>query len=102
MFLVRDYVPQKLLPNENPIGNTEDIFLEISLRLKKWLISGSFNPNVGLIQNYTVNLSQNLDLRSSKYENVFVIGDFNAEMTNNYLEEYCSSYNLKNMIKQPN
>ena len=55
-----------------------------------------------LIQNYTVNLSQNLDLHSSKYENVFVIGDFNAEMTNNYLEEYCSSYNLKNLIKQPN
>ena len=41
MFLVRDYVPSKLLPNENPIGNTEDIFLEINLRLKKWLISGS-------------------------------------------------------------
>ena len=41
MFLVRDYVPSKLLPNENPIGNTEDIFLEISLRLKRWLISGS-------------------------------------------------------------
>ena len=29
------------------------------------------------------------------------MGDFNAEMTNNYLEEFCVSHNLKNLIKQP-
>ena len=60
----------------------------------------SYNPNVGLIQNHTVNLSKNLDFYSSKYENI-VIGDFNAEMTNNHLEEFCASYNLKNLSKQP-
>ena len=38
---------------------------------------------------------------SSKYENFIVIGDFNAEMTNSYLEEFCASYNLKNLIKNP-
>ena len=27
--------------------------------------------------------------------------DTNVEMTNNVLEEFCSSYNLKNLIKQP-
>ena len=68
----------------DPSGNIEHIFVEINLRSKKWLISGSYNPNVGLIQNHTV-------FYSSKYENFFVIGDFNAEMTNNYLEEFCAS-----------
>ena len=63
--------------------------------------SGSYNPNVDLIQNHTVNLSKNLDVYSSNYENVIVKGDFNAEMTNNYLEEFCASYNFKNLIKQP-
>ena len=38
---------------------------------------------------------------SSKYENFIVIGDFNAEMTNGYLEAFCASYNLKNLIKLP-
>ena len=66
-----------------------------------WLISGSYNPNVGLIQNQTVNLSKSFDFYSSKYENFIVIGDFNAEMTNSYMEEFCASYNLKNFIKQP-
>ena len=63
--------------------------------------SGSYNPNVDLIQNHTVNLSKNLDVYSSNYENVIVKGDFNAEMTNNYWEEFCASYNFKNLIKQP-
>ena len=101
MLFVREDIPSKLLPNIDPSGNIENIVVEINLRSKKWLISGSYNPNVSHIQNHTVNLSKNLDFYSSKYENFIVIGDFNAEMTNNYLEEFCASYNLKNLIKEP-
>ena len=101
MLFIREYIPSNLLPNVNPSGNIENIFVETNLRSKKGLISGSYNPNVGLIQNHTVNLSKNLDFYSSKYENFIVIGDFNAEMTNSYLEEFCAFYNLKNLIKQP-
>ena len=54
-----------------------------------------------LFKYHTVNFSKNLDFDSYKYENFIVIGDFNAEMTNSYLEEFCASYNLKNLIKQP-
>ena len=46
-----------------------------------WLISGSCNPNVGLIQNYTANLTKNLDFYSFKYKNVIVIVDFNSFLT---------------------
>ena len=99
MLFVREDIPSKLLPNINPSCNTENIFPEINLRSKKWLMSGSYNPNVSHIQNHTVNLSKNLYW--SKYENSIVISDFNAEMTNNYLEELCASYNLKNLIKEP-
>ena len=101
MLFIREDIPSKLLPNVNPSGSIEDIYVEINLRLKKWLISGSYNPNVSLIQNHTGNLSENLDFYSSKYENFFVIGDFNAEMTNSYLEEFCASYDLKDFIKEP-
>ena len=57
--------------------------------------------SVCLNQNDTVNLSKNLDFYPSKYENFIVIGDFNAEMNNSYLEKFCASYNLKSLIKQP-
>ena len=56
--------------------------------IKKWVISGSYNPNVGLIQNHTVNLSKNLNFYLSKYGNFIVIGGFNAEITNSYPEEF--------------
>ena len=101
MLFVREDIPSKLLPNKNHSGNIESIFVEINLRSKKWLISGSYNPNMGPIQNQTVNVSKNIGFYSTKYENFFVTADFNAEMTDNYLEEFCATYNLKNLMKQP-
>ena len=59
--------------------------------MKKWLISGFYNPNIGFVQNRTVNLIKNLGFS--------FIGDFNATMANYYLAEFCASYNLKNLIK---
>ena len=101
MLFFREDIPSKLWPNIDLSGNLENIFVEINLRSKKWLISGSYILNVGLIQSHTVNLSKNLDFYSCKYESFIVISDFNAEMTNNYFEEFCVSCNLKNLIKQP-
>ena len=46
-------------------------------------------------------LEVNLYYCLSKYENFVVIGDFNAELANNYLKEFCASHNLKNLIKRP-
>ena len=86
MLFVREDIPSKLLSNVNPSGNTENVIVEINLRLKKCLISGSYNPIVSLIQYHTANLSKIFDFYSSKYENFIVAADFNAEMTNNYLE----------------
>ena len=38
MLFVREDIPSKLLTNINPSGNIENIFFEINLRSKKWLI----------------------------------------------------------------
>ena len=72
MLFVREDIPSKLLPNIDPSGNIENILVNINLRSKEWLISGSYNPNVGLIQNHPTSLSKNLDFYSSKYENFIV------------------------------
>ena len=48
-----------------------------------------------------VQLSKNFDLYSSKYENFIALGDFDAEMTNAYMEEFCPVNNLMNLIKDP-
>ena len=81
MLLVRENIPSKLLPDINPSGKIKNIFDEINLRSKNYLILGFYNPNVGHIQHHRVSLSKNLDFYSSKYESFIIIDDFNAEMT---------------------
>ena len=67
MLFVKEDVPSKLLPNANLSGKIESVSVEINLRSKEWLISGSYNPNVCLIENHTANLSKYLKFSSTKY-----------------------------------
>ena len=39
----------------------ENLLVEINLRSKKWLISGSYNPHLNSIQNHLVQLSKKFD-----------------------------------------
>ena len=48
-----------------------------------------------------VHLSRKFDFYCSKYNKFIVLGDFNAEMTNTHMEEFCSAYNFKSLIKDP-
>ena len=46
-------------------------------------------------------LRRELDLHSSNYENFILLGDFNSEMTDSNLNDFCNLYLLKNLIKKP-
>ena len=79
----------------------ENIFIEINLRSKKWLVSGSYSPKLSHIKNHLQEIGKGLDYYSSKYENFIVLGDFNAEMSNPHMSEFCALYNFTNLIKEP-
>ena len=79
----------------------KNIFIEINLISKKWLISGSYNPKLSHIKNHLQEIGKGLQYYSSKYENFIVLGDFNAEMSNPHMSEFCALYNLTNLIKEP-
>ena len=49
---------------------------------------------------FSVFLSRSFNFYSSKYKNFIVTDDFNAEKTNNYLKKFCTSCNLRKLIKQ--
>ena len=36
-----------------------------------------------------------------KFENVVLIGDFKSEMAEDAMQDFCSSYNLKNLVNMP-
>ena len=70
MLFVREEIPSKLLSEYKPNSSVENIFIEINLRSKKWLLSCSYNPNLTLLNNHVQNISRGLDFYSSKCDNL--------------------------------
>ena len=100
MFFVREDIPSKIVFKSN---NTvfEGIDIEINLRKQKWLICFSYNPHKNLIGTHINHISNILDTNLAKYEKYLVIGDLNSETKEPIIREFCDSYNLKNLIKEP-
>ena len=45
--------------------------------------------------------NQGLDELNPKYDNIFIIGDLNSEMSEPSLDVYCQTYNLESIINKP-
>ena len=56
------------------------------------IISCSYNPHKNNISKHTEILRKNLDLYSSQYESIIIIGDLN---------NFCNAYDLRSLIKEP-
>ena len=100
MPFVKEEIPSKLVSQYKPNSSVKNIFIEINLWSKKWLLSCSYNPNLTLLNNHIQSISRSLDFYSSKYDNFIVLGDFNAETSNATISQFCATYNLKNLIKE--
>ena len=99
LLYIRDDLPSKLLSINK---NIEGFFVEINLRnKKKWLLSCSYNPTEMQISNHLAELSKNNNLYLTKYDQLLLLGDFNAGVEDSSVKIFCSSYNLKSMINRP-
>ena len=65
------------------------------------LINCSYNPHKSEIKKHLTALSHSLDLHSSKYDKILILGGFNAGIEEANVQSFCESYNLKSLIKQP-
>ena len=77
----------------------ESCYVEMILKKWKWLINYSYNPTKNNISSHLESLSWYLDLHTSKFENILVIGDLNIFMENNNMKHLRESCNLKRLIK---
>ena len=89
MLYVREDIPTKLLSHIFP--GVESFFVEINLHKKKWLINCSYNPHKSNIINHLNIISRSLDIHSTKYENIVLLGDFNACVDDEALQTFCKS-----------
>ena len=96
LVYVREGIPCRELKVKSGAENLEGIFIEINLRKTKWLLFAGYNNckiNIGAflhtVDHYMCNL-----------ENFILLGDFNSEVQENEMKEFCDSYNLKNLVKE--
>ena len=75
-------------------------FVEIIFHKKKWLVNCSYNPHKNSIKNHLEIISRELDTFTTKYENMLLLGDFNACADDETMKNLCSSYGLHKLIKQ--
>ena len=66
----------------------------------KILINCSYNPHKSEIKKHLTAFRNSLDLHSSKYEKILILGDFNVEIEEANMKSFCENYNLKSLIKQ--
>ena len=99
LLYIRDDIPVKQLPLIS--GNIECVIAEVTISKKKWLLLGIYNPSKTLISTHLSTLAMNLCHYLSTNDNVLILGDFNSELEDEAMHEFCSIHDLKSLIKVP-
>ena len=58
-----------------------------------------YNPNASSISHDMNSMGKAIDFLSTSYENVSLVGDFNAEKSNKSKKDFCDAYVFKHLIK---
>ena len=79
LVFVKEDIPANHLSSESiPIEGT---YIELNFRKKRWFLYCTYNPDRNIIANHLDVLKRSLDPYSTKYDNLMVIGDLNAEFS---------------------
>ena len=80
---------------------TEAIYLEINIRLRKWLIVGLYKPPSQNNSLFLENMSKNLSRYLDSYENITLSGDFNMTPEDKNLQHFTDTFSLEHLINEP-
>ena len=54
-----------------------------------------------MIGNLLRAISKKLDIYSTSYDNFIILRDFNIEMKEQQIKDFCDNYSLNSLIRQP-
>ena len=97
---VRGDIPSKELKIVPIPSDLECLFFEINLYNKKWILGNFYNPSKNLITSNINLLVSCLDHYCQLYDNIILLGDFNSEITEPTMKEFCELFDLKNLVKE--
>ena len=98
---MREDISSKLIPIKN--CSKDVFFIELNLKRKKKLWWCTYSPHWNIVFHHVSSTGKKLDLLLAKYDHIFLSTDFNAELQNFFLNEFCELYNLwiSKLIKDP-
>ena len=79
----------------------EGFYVKINLHSKKRLLSCSYDREKNNIKNHLQALSTSLDIYSLQFDHLIILGNFDVEIENSEMKEFCLNYNLKSLIHTP-
>ena len=98
LFFIKEDISTKII-SITPLKDSEGIFVELNFRMKKVLLCCSYDPHKNLISNHLNILGKILDTQMKIYDNFLIVRDFNSEVTESAMENFCGTYHLHNLIK---
>ena len=101
LIYVREDIPCKEFKCQKHSKDIECIYFEINLRNNKWFLMGGYKPHKDTISQFLDDVSKKLDIHMKHDANMILLGDFNSEMYENAMIEFCETYCLQNLIKEP-
>ena len=60
----------------------------------------SYNPKYSQISHHLREIGKDLDVLTSEYDYIMLMGDFNARPTDTVVSDFCEIYNMKNIIRE--
>ena len=94
LLYTREDIPSKRL-------SIETLIVGINLKKRKWFLNGSYSPNKNQISHHLECLNRILDEYSSEYDNFVFIVEFNVNVNESPMKEFCNLNGLKSLINVP-
>ena len=99
LVYVREDIPCKELKLHNFNEHIEGIFIEINLRKCKWLPFTTYHPPSQCDNYFFDFVSEGLDTYSAFFDKFVLIGDFNAEESEDAVKTFLDNHNASNIVK---
>ena len=81
MVYVLNDIRSSIIECENLPNSFEGSVIVLPFNIKKWLLICSYNPHRNSIKEHIPVLSCWIDQNIQKYDNIILMGDYNAEVT---------------------
>ena len=100
ILYIREDISSKLLSGIHLHENCQCFFMELYFKNRKWLLGSFYNPAKSQISTQLSYLENALSFYSQHYDSYLIMGDFNSEMSEEPMKEFCEIFNLKNLVKE--